>query len=610
MSVTERKVRIGGACAFLGDTIEATPQLLQVPGINYLVYDFLAEATMAVLAQSKTKNPERGGYATDFVQFVAEYGAEIAAKKVKLVANAGGINPLVCADALRRVIAEQRLDLKVGVVTGDDVLDPARKLDPARFKDMYKSDPIPSELSSANAYFGGAPIARCLEMGADIVVTGRCVDSAMILGILLHEFGWSLSDFDRLAQGTLCGHLLECGAQVCGGLFTDWFLCGDWSRIGYPVAEVEQSGEFTIFKPEGTGGLVSFATVAEQMVYEIDDPSAYVVPDVICDFTDVAIIEEGAGRVRVRGARGMAPPDTFKVSAAYGDGYRCVAIHPVVGMEAGLKARKQAEALVQRVQRRLIDKGLGAFRSVYIELLGAEVSYGPHARSAGSREIISKIVVDHPSREALRWFALDALSPVTSMAPGSTSWHGGRPPISRVMRVASFLVPKREFPAQIDVEGRRDAVQAELFGGTVPGSGGYREEASVPEAGDERRVRLVDLAWARSGDKGDRFMIGVIARKPEYLPFIKRALSLPRLKQHMAHVFDAPEQARVDRYDIPGIGAVQLVFQDAQHGGQLASPRLDPLSKGMAQQLLELEVAVPYDLPVDSYEQRRAACMS
>lgn len=597
-----KNVKIGGASAFLGDTSVATPQLLQVDSIDYLVYDFLAEATMGILAQARTRNPV-AGYAADFIDVVRRNVRQIEAGRVRLVANAGGMNPAHCAEALREALAAAGSKLKVGFVAGDDLL--PRYQDGPMPEDMYKRTPVRGPLTSANAYVGAEPVARCLGLGADIVVTGRCVDSALVLGILLHEFGWDLSNFDLMAQGTLCGHLLECGAQATGGTFTDWYLGGDWSNIGYPFAEVSPDGSFVIAKPGGTGGLVSRATVAEQMVYEIDDPAAYVVPDVVCDFTQVEIEElDGSDRVRVSGARGYAPPDSFKVSATARDGFRTVVIHPVVGMDAAAKARKQADALVRRAEALIREDGFEPFSSVYVELLGAEATYGANAAVAVPREIVSKIVLDHPRREALELFTKESAAPVTSMAPGSTSWHGGRPVTSHVMRVASFLVPKRDCPATVSVENHSETVMPRLFHGGVTAAGTYSQVAAQEYPGT-RFVRLVDLAWARSGDKGDRFMVGVIARRPEYLPYIKAALQTERLKRFMEHVFDDPAAAVIDRYDWHGIAAVQLVFQNAQHGGTLASPRLDPLSKAMGQQLLELEVAVPLELEVESYASRR-----
>ena len=231
------------------------------------------------------------------------------------------------------MIAEAGLSLKVGVVLGDDLLPQIETLT-SRLEPMEAGAEKPARFMSANAYLGAAPIAAALKAGADIVITGRCVDSALCLGPLLHEFGWELRDFDRLAGGSLAGHIIECGAQASGGLFTDWRDVPDWDNIGYPVAEISADGSFIVTKPKGTGGLVSFGTVAEQLVYEIGDPACYMLPDVTCDFSAVKIEEIGEHRVRVSNARGRPPSDRYKVSATYLDGFRAVAHMTIGGIDA------------------------------------------------------------------------------------------------------------------------------------------------------------------------------------------------------------------------------------------------------------------------------------
>ncbi len=602
-------VRIGGASAFLGDSPFATAQLLTVPDLDYLVYDFLAEVTLSVLARSRSKSAERGGWAPDFVNIVLrENLPEIARRGIRVVANAGGLNPQACGDAVRALVAELGLDLKVAVIAGDDILP---RIDEFRTTEMFTGAPMPERLLSANAYLGGVPIARALGMGAQIVVTGRVVDSALALGPLMHEFGWQSDDPLRMAQGTTAGHLIECGAQITGGTFTDWFDGDDWSSIGYPVVECFEDGRMVVTKPEGTGGIVSRGTVGEQLLYEVDDPANYVVPDAICDFTRVQLRELGPNRVEVTGVVGRPPTDSYKVCATLQDGFRCTVILPVVGMNARQKAQRQADALIERNEREAVARGMGRFTTRHVELLGLEASYGANARPLDSREVVSKIVVDHPRREALELIAIDALSPTTSMSPGSTGWHGGRPPVMPMMRVFSFLAPKSWVPATIDMDGRRTVVDAWIGGGSVDRA----LALSVPEPAPERAepmqtVRLVDLAWGRSGDKGNRFMMAVIARQPEYLPWIRRALTPATLGGFMRHVFDRPDAPMVEVFEAPGISALNLLFHDALRGGQMASPRLDPLAKAMAQQVLELTLEVPARLRVERHQDRMEAALS
>ncbi len=275
MTVTTGKVvRIGGASGFWGDSSVAAPQLVGSGMVDYLVFDYLAELTMAILAAARSRNPELG-YATDFVEVAMKSVlADVAARGIKVVSNAGGINPQGCADALTGLARDMGIALKVAVVEGDDVSDKIPALRESDQRDMFTGAPLPERILSANAYLGALPIAQALAAGADVVITGRCVDSAVTLGPLIHEFGWSPTDYDLLAAGSLAGHVIECGAQATGGLFTDWEQIPDWANIGYPVIECHADGTFVVTKPEGTGGRVLAAAVAEQVLYEIGDPGA------------------------------------------------------------------------------------------------------------------------------------------------------------------------------------------------------------------------------------------------------------------------------------------------------------------------------------------------
>ena len=333
----DRTIRIGGASGFWGDSAMSVPQLLRA-GVDYLIFDYLAEITMSIMARARARDASLG-YAVDFVSVVAANLPAVVAGRVRIVANAGGINPRACADALRAAIAQAGYDLKVAVVVGDDLMDRADALRRQGVVEMFDGRPLPETLLSMNAYLGAAPIARALDAGADIVVTGRCVDSAMALGPCIHEFGWE-RDFDRYAAASLAGHILECGAQASGGIHTDWDETGDWARIGYPIVEIAEDGDFVVSKPQGTGGLVSVGTVAEQMVYEIGDPQSYLLPDVTCDFSAVTIRQIGPDLVEVRNAHGRPPPSRYKVSATYNDGFRVGMYLTIIGPRAAVKAER------------------------------------------------------------------------------------------------------------------------------------------------------------------------------------------------------------------------------------------------------------------------------
>ena len=404
---TEKVVRIGGATASFSDTALSVPQLLAKGKLDYLIFDYLAEGSMGIFGRMQAADPA-AGYGTDFLTVhVGPHLSEIAAQGIKVVANAGGVNPAGLAAALEDLIAENGLDLTVAYVAGDDLRGREAELRAAGHRDMFTGADFPDGVLSSNAYLGAFPIAAALGAGADIVITGRVVDSAVVLGPLLHEFGWQADDWDLLAAGTLAGHVLECGAQVTGGTFTDWRDVPDWANIGYPVGECRADGTFIVTKPDGTGGLVSIGTVAEQILYEVSDPADYIVADVRCDFSNVTLKQVAPNRVLVSGARGRPATDSYKACVTFDAGWRAIAYQPIIGEDAAEKAARQAEALFSRSRTLLRARNLPDFSRTDTVLIGGEASFGAHANPAGSREVISKLVVDHPNQEGAGIFARD-----------------------------------------------------------------------------------------------------------------------------------------------------------------------------------------------------------
>ncbi len=587
-------VRIGCGAGFWGDSPEGPKQLVRRGGIDYLVLDYLAEITMSILARMKAKNPDLG-YATDFVGAVMKpLAREIAEKRIRVVTNAGGVNPEACGRALEAVFRDAGVDLKVAVVKGDDLSDRLDRFREADVREMFSGAPLPERMASVNAYLGAFPIAAALDAGADVVVTGRCVDSAVTLGPLIHEFGWTPTDFDRLSAGSLAGHVLECGAQVTGGIFTDWRSVADgWDDMGFPIAECGADGGFVVTKPEGTGGIVSTATVAEQIVYEVGDPAAYVLPDVACDWSGVHLEQVGPDRVRVSGARGRAPTPSYKVSATYADGYRATVTMMIAGREAAAKAEAVGRAILARCRRLMAEAGFADFAETSIEVLGAESSYGAASRARRTREVILKIGVRHHSRDALQIFAREIYPAATAMAQGLTGFAGGRPEPQPVIRLFSFLADKADIPVSVSASTGEEMPVARL-----PAQRRTRraarpplaaERAAVPDTGPRAHVPLIALAHGRSGDKGDIANIGVLARRPEFVAALRSALTPQAVRAYFAHY----AKGEVERFDWPGLSGMNFMLHQGLGGGGIASLRHDPQGKALAQILMDFPVAVP-----------------
>lgn len=576
--MTEGKViRIGGGSAFFIDSALAVPQLLGT-GVDYILLDYLAEGAMGLLGRMKQADPD-SGFTGDFMDVhIGPFLAQIAAKRVRILSNAGGVNPAGLAAKLRDRIAELGLDLSVACVDGDDLMH--RLSDFADTRDMFTGAPFPQKgVTSANAYLGAFPIAHALGQGADIVITGRVVDSALALGPLIHEFGWGPGDLDLLAGGTLAGHLIECGAQVTGGTFTDWREVEGWANIGAPIAECHADGSCVITKPEGSGGLVSFGTVAEQLLYETSDPAAYIVPDVTCDFTHVTIEQVGKDRVRAANARGLPAPATLKACATWDDGWRAVAYQPVIGPAAAEKASKQAEALFERGRMMLRGRNMADWRHTESVLIGGS--------DPASQEVIAKLVVEHDEALAAQMFAREQFAAISAMAPGTSVAFGLQ--IAPCMGLMSFLVPRDEVAARVDgvelLSGKVEDKNPKPLPEPAPPSSGSPADCHLPTSGDE--LTVMDLAFTRSGEKGETINIGVIAREPAYLPILKAAITPEALRAHLPDLGDFS----VTIYDLPGIHAINIVLDGALPGGLNASQRLDPAAKSIGQRLAGMQLA-------------------
>jgi hypothetical protein len=593
--MSDKIVRIGGATGGEVDGAYGLMQLLAAPDLDYVILDYLSEPSMAPLGGMAAADPE-SGYLADFLNLHVEPTLPtLASRGIKLISNGGGINPKGAAAEIERRAAAQGIKIRVAAITGDDIRDLAETMRAEGRTDMFNGSPFPSNIRSMNAYIGAFPVAAALAKGADIVLTGRVVDSALVLGPLIHEFGWTEQDYDLLAAGTVAGHLLECGAQVAGGTFTDWRDVPDWTNPSYPIGEISSDGTTVITKVPGTGGLVSVGTVSEQLLYEVSDPQAYIVPDVVCDFSEINLEQIGPDRVRVTGARGYPPTETYKVCTTYADGWRAASLTPIIGIDAEAKAERRSRSLVDLTRRMLRDKNLPDWTRVHTEVIGTDQGYGPRRRPAG-HEVIAKIVVEHPDPGGAEIFWREERASQMYMSVGTaspTASYLGAPRIVPVTRLFSFLLEKDRVALSLTLDGKTETIPIRTQGGFATGM--IRRPQPAGRQGEaEGTVPLIALAWARSGDKGNLFNVGVIARNPVYLPWIRAALTTEAVADWYRHLFPDPASGRVDRYDAPGFHALNFVVHEALEGGVASgSPLLDRSAKGMGQQLLEFPIPVP-----------------
>lgn len=434
MTQQQEIIRIGNAQAFWGDSPSAPARLVeQQPNLDYLTLDYLAEVSMSIMAIQREKDPS-AGYARDFLDVVKSLAPFwLKGSRVKVVTNAGGLNPLACAEACKKIVEELGCPhIKIGVITGDDVLPFFKNLSDSTFGGNLDSgesiSKIKPHLMTANAYLGAKSISSAILAGADIVITGRVADPSLTVGPCAAHFGWSWEDYDSLAGATVAGHLIECGTQVTGGIFTNWLDIKDPFNIGFPVAEISADGSCTITKPLNTGGLVNIPVVKEQLLYEIGDPNAYLSPDVTVSFLALKLSEIGKDRVHITGAKGLPPPPSYKVSATYRDGFRTEGMLTIFGQHAEKKARLCGEIILKRLCQLGFD-----IQNSSIECLGINgVAPGIIHPKHDSLECILRISLSDSRYEALECFTKELASLVTSGPQGVTGYISGRPHIRPV----------------------------------------------------------------------------------------------------------------------------------------------------------------------------------
>jgi hypothetical protein len=448
-------VRVAGGQGFWGDSLDAPRQQVEGGAVDYLMLDYLAEVTMSILQKQKERDPT-AGYARDFVGAMASVLPAVVERGVRVIANAGGVNPPACAAAVRQMAARHGAAdrLRIGVVTGDDLLPRLDQLIEAGhpLRNMDTGEPLSmvrDRVLSANAYIGSAPIVEALERGANVVVTGRSTDTALTMAPLRYEFGWGAEDWDRLAAGIIAGHIIECGAQCSGGnCLYDWRSIPHLADVGFPIVEASPDGSFVVTKHPGTGGRVSRQTVAEQLVYEMGDPHAYITPDVVADFTTIRLEDAGEDRVRVHGIRGAAATDKLKVSIAYRAGFKAVGTLVYSWPEAFDKARVADAVLRERLDR------LGLrFDRVLTEFVGANATHGPLAGppSPDLPEVTLRFGARSGDRAAVERFTREIAPLVLTGPPSVTGFAGGRPKVEEIVAYWPALVDKTVVQTKVEV---------------------------------------------------------------------------------------------------------------------------------------------------------------
>ncbi len=450
-------IRIGNGAGFWGDNLDAPRRLVETTRLDYLTLEYLAELTLSILARLREKDPT-AGYAHDFLPVLKSLVPALRAQpQLKIVTNAGGMNPTSCAQAAAKILAEAGLgDTVIGVVSGDDLLPRIGELQAAgcEFENLDDGRPLADlqqPIVSANAYLGAQPIADALTKGARIVITGRVADASLTVGPAVHEFGWSWDDWNKLAGASVAGHLIECGAQATGGYFSDWSKL-DLAEVGYPIAELQPDGSSTITKPDGSGGAVTRDTVRLQLLYEIGNPKCYLTPDVNCDFTTVRVVESGPNRVRVDGATGTPSSGLYKVSLAYRDGFMADGRLLVYGQDECLaKARECARIIWAKLRQAGYE-----YERSHVELLGAGSGVPGMVGLVGNREVVLRLAVHDSRRDAVERFTREFAPLATGGPAGLAGYTQARSEVRPVFAYWPTLVPAERLRPEVVVRRAED----------------------------------------------------------------------------------------------------------------------------------------------------------
>ncbi len=596
----KKPLRIANASGYWGDDPNALRRQLEGGPLDYITMDFLAEVTMSILQKQRTRDP-LAGYARDFTKMLDPILPLLLEKKVKLITNAGGINPQACAHMVEQLARKHGVSVRIALVYGDSIVGELPRLrdQGVSFRNMETGAVLGEDadrIEVANVYFGAVPVVEALrKWDPDIILTGRVTDTGITLAPMIHHFGWDLEDWNRLASGIVAGHIIECGSQCTGGNFTDWHKVESFDQIGYPIVEVHEDGSFFVTKHPNTGGLVSVDTVREQIFYEMGDPHAYISPDVVADFTSIQLEAAGPDRVRVSGIQGVAPTDSYKVSMAYEDGFTCVGSLLVSGPNARAKAEKFAEIFWNRVE--------GPFLETSTEFFGWNACHRSLGHVEEGAEIFLRLGARAQQTEVLQRFAKLIPSLILGGPPGVAAVAGVAKP-QAIVRYWPALLPKQWVTPMI-ARFHEGCLQGECMAtGTRSGSfaavprevqvaqAPSQSVALAVEAGCAGSVLLSQLCLARSGDKGDVANIGVCVRHPELYSFLKEYLTAQRVKDWFQELC----VGKVIRYEIEPLCGFNFLLEESLGGGGSCTLRSDAQGKTFAQALLRQSVSLPASL--------------
>ena len=591
----KKKIRIGNAGGYWGDDLSALKRQLTGGPLDYITMDFLAEITMSILQRQKQKNPELG-YAGDFLDQIRECLPLIVKKKVKVISSAGGINPVGLGQKIIEIAKEQRIKIKVGVVHGENIMDEIDQLmaKGEKFTNIDTGESFPKirdNVTSANVYLGAEPVVKALRQGCQIIVTGRVTDTGITLAPMIYEFGWKADDWDKIAAGIVAGHIIECGTQSSGGNITDWTDVKTYDNIGYPIIEMESSGEFIVTKHEKTGGLVSEKTVKEQLVYEMGDPSNYITPDGIARFDSIELKDEGRNRVRISGIKGEPLTDMFKISMSYNDGWKASGGILISGPDTYKKAKVAAAAFWKRLDLK--------YEQTRTDLIGSGSIWPKSIGSPETNEIILQFGVRDQDRDKVTEFG-KLLSSLILSGPSGMAVISGRPRPSQVVAYWPALMKRENASCQVltlDTEGNRQTFGISFdskrrYSNTIAAKKRKPRVNPKKASGKLKAGILQDLCYARSGDKGDTCNIGTLARSPQIYDWLVGYLTAAKVKSF----FKGITLGKVVRFELDNLEGLNFLLEESLGGGGTRSLMVDPQGKTLAQALLQMPIKAPASL--------------